>query len=176
MRNVLTFLLHQFLSTVAVMFGSPIIVFSITSVLHIWAPDINNHTASSVLTTISGFPIQTMLASLFGFWLHKWTGQKAALWVWIIPALGMLILLVYGPVAEYGPHSGANVFSHFFGSGCKPEHRCFDQIIFTLPLCTSLAYSLGAAFAGFQKKTDEALSTAAPINLISASPTSECAE
>jgi hypothetical protein len=160
MRDILTFLLHQFLSTVAVMLGSPIIVFSITSVLHIWAPDINNHTASSVLTTIPEFPIQTMLAFLFGFWLLKWTGQKAALWVWVIPTIGMLILLVHGPVAEYGPRSGANVFSHFFGSGCKPGHRCLDQIIFTLPLCTSVAYSLGAAFARFQKKARMVLSTA----------------
>jgi hypothetical protein len=120
MRNVLTFLLHQFLSTVAVMVVSPIIVFSIASILHIWWPDISSHTASRVLTTIPEFPIQTMLAFLFGFWLFKWTGQKAALWVWIIPAIGMLILLVHGPVAEYGIHSGANVFSHFFGTGCKP--------------------------------------------------------
>jgi hypothetical protein len=160
MRNILTFLLHQFLSTAALFVGSPIIVFSITAVLHVWRPEITSHTASRVLTTIPEFPIQTMLAFLFGFWLFKWTGQKAALWVWVIPAIGMLILLVHGPVAEYGLHNGANVFSHFFGNGCKPGDRCLDQIIFTLPFCTSVAYSLGAAFARFQKKAGMVLSTA----------------
>jgi hypothetical protein len=150
MRNILTFLLHQFLSTIAIILGSPIIVFSVTSVLHIWRPEINNHVASRVLTTIPEFPIQTVLAFLFGFWLMKWTGQKVALWVWVLPAIVMLIMLIHGPVAGF--HSGANVFSHFFGSGCKPRDRCPDQIVFTLPLCAALGYSVGAAFARSQKK------------------------
>ena len=160
MRNILTFLLHQFLSAFAVMVVSGIIVFNIGSVLHIWWPDINSHTASRVLTTIPEFPIQTMLAFLFGFWLFKWTGQKEALWVWVIPAIGMLILLVHGPVAEYGLHSGVTVFSHFFGTGCNPRDRCLDQIAFTLPLCTAVGYSLGALLARSQRKTGGVLSTA----------------
>jgi len=144
--------MHQFLSTYAVIVGSAIIVFSVTSVLHIWRPELDNHMASRVLTTIPEFPIQTVLAFLFGFWLMKWTGPKVALWVWVLPAIVMLIMFIHGPVAGYGFHSGANVFGHFFGSGCKPRDRCLDQIVFTLPFCTAVGYSLGAAFAHFQKK------------------------
>lgn len=154
------FLLHQFLSTIVVIVGSAFIVFSIISVLHHWQPGMSNKTASLILTTIPGFPFQTMIGMLLGWCLMKSTRQSAALWVWVLPAVVMLIALMHGPVAEYGAHGSANVFSHFFGSGCKPGDRCLDQIVFTLPLCTTIAYSLGAAFARPQKKAAMTFSAA----------------
>lgn len=156
----MVFLLHQCLSTIVVIMGSGFIVFSIISVLHHWQPGMSNKTASLLLTTIPEFPIQTALALLLGWWLMKSTRQSAALWVWVLPVIVMLIVLIHGPVAEYGFHSGANVFSHFFGSGCKPRDRCLDQIVFTLPFCTAVGYSLGAAFARSQKKVGMVPSTA----------------
>ncbi len=135
-----------------VIMGSGFIVFSIISVLHHLQPGMSNKTASLLLTTIPEFPIQTAIALLLGWWVMNSTRQSVALWVWVLPAIMMLTMLIHGPVAEYGFHSGANVFSHFFGSGCKPRDRCLDQIVFTLPLCTAVGYSLGAAFARSRKK------------------------
>jgi predicted MFS family arabinose efflux permease len=156
----MVFLLHQCLSTIVVIVGSGFIVFSIISVLHHLQPEMSNKTASLILTTIPGFPVQTMIGMLLGGCLMKNTGHRAALWVWVAPAITMLILLMHGPVAEYGIHGSANVFSHFFGNGCKPGDRCLDQIVFTLPLCTTIGYSLGAAFARPQKKAAMTFSAA----------------
>ena len=37
--------------------------------------------------------------------------------------------------------------SHYFGWGCQADYRCYDQMTFTEPFYTSVAYSLGALWA-----------------------------
>jgi hypothetical protein len=148
-RVIMIFFLHQCLSTIGVIVGVAFVVFSMTSVSHHWQEKIGNNTASLILTGMPGFPgfpIQAAIGLVLGWWLMKRLGQNELLWVWVLPAVVMLIVLIHGPVVQLGNQSSYEAVSHFFGNGCRPQDRCFDQVIFTLPLCTAAAYSLGAAF------------------------------
>jgi hypothetical protein len=140
------FLLHQCLSTIGVIVGAAFIVFSTTSILHHWQVEIGNKTASLILTGMPGFPVQTTMGLVLGWALMKRFEQNTALWVWVLPALVMLAALFHGPVVQLANQSSYDPMSHFFGNGCQPEGRCFDQVVFTLPLYTTASYSLGAAF------------------------------
>jgi hypothetical protein len=85
------------------------------------------------------YPILIAFGILAGYVSRiRWKGSQA-LWVWIPPAvyLGAGIVLWL----RAGFHVG-DAFDHFFGLGCYP--LCEDQYERTVPLYTSLAYSLGA--------------------------------
>jgi hypothetical protein len=51
-----------------------------------------------------------------------------------------------GDAASVFDHSAASFSSlrHYFGSGCSVRERCLDQMMFTVPFYTSVAYALGA--------------------------------
>jgi hypothetical protein len=140
------FLLHQCLSTIGIIVGGAFIVFSMTSILHHWQGSIGSETASLILTGIPGFPIQTAIGLVLGWWLMRRFGQGETLWVWVLPTIVMIIVLIHGPVVQLENQRSYSPLSHFFAHGCRPQDRCFDQVVFTLPLCTAVAYSFGARF------------------------------
>jgi hypothetical protein len=85
------------------------------------------------------YPILIAFGILAGYVgrIH-WKGPQA-FWVWVVPS----IYLVSGIVLWL--HSGFRIgdaFDHFFGLRCYP--LCQDQYQRTVPVYTSLAYSLGA--------------------------------
>jgi hypothetical protein len=127
--------------------GTAFVVFTVTSVIHHWRPDIGNKTASLLLTAVPYFPLQTATSLLLGWWGMKKLVQLEILWVWILPALVMLFALVHGPVIEIGRPTSYTPISHFFGAGCRVKDGCFDQVLFTLPFYTAIAYSVGATIA-----------------------------
>jgi hypothetical protein len=67
------------------------------------------------------------------------------LWVWIFPGVVLTYAVIAIPTfspwslsAETGP------LSHYLGWRCQADYRCYDQLTFTEPFYTSVAYSLGA--------------------------------
>lgn len=85
------------------------------------------------------YPILIAFGVLVGYIGRiRWKGPQA-LWVWIPPAVYL------GAGIALWLNTGFHVrdaFEHFFGLGCYP--LCQDQYERTVPLYTSLAYSLGA--------------------------------
>jgi hypothetical protein len=114
-------------------------------------------TASWLLTGTPYFPLQVAVAFLSGWWIMKKLGQVESLWVWILPAFAMLVAMVHGPVIQLGGQASYSAISHFLGDGCRAQDHCFDQVVFTLPLYTGIAYSLGAVAGRIHAKTQNPL-------------------
>ena len=122
------FPLHQLLSTVGILILAGILTFAVTS----------SSQARWILTEKPYFPVQTAVAFCVGFALGRYLKHRAMEWVWVLPLLILcvsfgLIHLTFGGRLE-----------HFFGTSCKPELRCFDQLAVTLPFYTAASYSLAA--------------------------------
>ena len=96
------------------------------------------------------FPLQATVGLLLGYVnARKWNSKLQVL-TWCIP----VIFFAYGSIRWL---NGASVLAswserastwtnHFLGYGCIAP-ICYDQFIFTLPLLSAIAYSLGASFA-----------------------------
>ena len=141
---LLSFISHQLTATVGVPIGLAFLLRSLTSVVRLAGGDILQSDTSKLLTEHHSFPLQTIAAVLIGFFAYKYTNSKTALWVWLLPCIVFAVLFAtsHSPtVIESGLEWKAQ---HFFGSGCNPRQGCIDQVLFTLPLYTSVAYSVGA--------------------------------
>lgn len=129
---------HLLLSTIGVIIVSGFLIFFLYSLIHIWNPSFTPKRASSTLTELPGFPVQTALDLLAGFFLSRYMQCKVMMWTWVLPLTSLCIALFFAP------KNGSSVFAHFIGSGCSPANRCFDQLLFTLPCFTAAAYAFGA--------------------------------
>ena len=90
------------------------------------------------------FPVQVAVGLVVGYALSRRFDGLLTPWVWTLP---LLVLLVRFFLFTPGIFEGAwkARIDHFFGDGCRPlPLYCFDQMTYTAPLYTSLAYSLGA--------------------------------
>lgn len=120
------FLIHQALSTVGILVGAGFLTFSLES----------PQNARRVLTETPYFPMQIFLAACVGFALRRRLRHPVMEWVWVLP----LFALCLGFSITDLPFSVR--LERFFGWGCRPELRCFDQLGLTLPFYTAAAYSL----------------------------------
>lgn len=119
---------HQVLSTIGIIVLAAFGVFSI-------APPAQAH---RILTGSPYFPAQVALALLTGLILPHGIRHWAMHWVWILPFLIVCVSFALTPLPVAGR------FEYYFGWGCRPELRCFNQLAVTLPFYTSAAYSLAA--------------------------------
>jgi hypothetical protein len=157
LRTALVFLGHWILSTIGIMVVTAFLTFTAVALIHIWRLDVGNKTASWLLTGTPYFPLQIAMAFLAGRWIMKMLGHVESLWVWILPACAMLVAMVHGPVVQLGGQASYSTISHFFGDGCRAQDGCFDQVAFTLPLYTGIAYSLGAVAGRIHAKSQNPL-------------------
>jgi hypothetical protein len=156
-RSVLAFILHQLLSTIGVIVLAAFLTFTAVSLIHHWQPMIGDKDASRVLTGTLFFPIQVTLSFSLGWWLMRRFGQRSSMLVWIIPAAAVVIALAHGPFFQLGGGPAQyNAWSHFFAHGCDIQEGCLDQVIFTLPLLTAAAYSIGAGLADLAGRAGKA--------------------
>jgi hypothetical protein len=151
-RSILTFLFHQ----VIALFGGPIAAASafalVVSLLGVFGWKMYTEQYARILTEIPYFPVQVTFAFYLGWFLGVYLNHRPMIRVWIIPfglmCLAFAALPSFGqltpPLSEL---SSASRFSHFFGWGCQPKNRCFDQLFVTLPFYSALAYSMGAWIA-----------------------------
>ncbi len=97
------------------------------------------------------FPVHLAVALLVGWFVGGCLRHRIMAWVWVLPLVVLLGLfakntsvLSFPPASLMLPQSR---ISHFFGSACKFEDHCLDQVLVTLPLYSAGAYSLGALLA-----------------------------
>jgi hypothetical protein len=154
-RSVLVFFMHQIIATEGVIWVTVFCAFLlrgfISGVHEPWRESPLLHGIHWLLVDTPLFPVQISVGLWFGWKLFSRLSHHVMFWVWVLPG----VLLAYAVIAipTLSPWS-ASVFNesrgplaHYFGWGCRVQDRCFDQLTFTLPFYTSLAYGVGAALA-----------------------------
>lgn len=110
--------------------------------------DIAPRAASRLLTENPFFPVQILFGLFLGFQLMRRFKHKVMLWIWIVPAMILLIAILFMPLRPLSV-SGRELtrIQHFFGWSCLPPNRCYEQLAITLLFYSGAAYSLGALLA-----------------------------
>jgi len=88
------------------------------------------------------FPFQLAAGLCTGYSMWRRLGGPLTLWLWVIPLALLLYRFSVFETSVLEPPLGARV-RYFFGAGCRPP-SCFDQLRYTAPFYSSLAYSFGA--------------------------------
>jgi hypothetical protein len=130
------FPLHQVVSTIGVLVAAGFLAFATST----------SSQARSILTDHPYFPVQVSLAFAAGFLLRRYLRHEVMRWVWVLPSLIVLVVLALTPL-PVGERIG-----RLFGTSCKPELGCFDQLAVTLPFYTAISYSLAAFLSGLLQK------------------------
>jgi hypothetical protein len=148
-RAEAAFCIHQLISALGVPAAGPWLCSLVVYLTNLDGRPLDAGKVRWVLTGTPFYPVQIALALLVGVLLGRRFGHRAMLWVWVLPAVVLGVALV--AFHENGQNviwavpvlSSSSIFSHFFGWGCQPRLRCIDQLIFTMPFYSSLAYALG---------------------------------
>ena len=151
-RSALVFVMHQIIGTEGVIWltvlGAFVLRGSIREVHEPWGNSALLRGMGWILINTPFFPIQIAAGAYIGWKLYRRWRHRSMLWVWILPGA----LLTYAGIAipTFSPWSTSpetGPLSHYFGWGCQADYRCYDQMTFTEPFYTSVAYSLGALCA-----------------------------
>lgn len=145
-RRVWIFVLHQFVATLGVVAITPLALAVVAPALRVFGASLSMRQFHWILTETPYFPLQIGFALLLGWSLSRYLGHRSMLWVWVLPFVGLSWLFATnGYIASLGPvPPSAARLSHFFGWGCQPQNRCFDQLATTLPFYCAVAYSVGS--------------------------------
>jgi hypothetical protein len=156
-RGALVFAMHQFIGTWGVAMAAVPLAFFSFEILRPLNPHLfASHNVHVLLTELPYFPMQIILALWSGWSFNRRFHHGSMLWVWVLPFLILCYAVVAVPtltpdqvftsvVMQAGGNQSA--FSHYFGSGCRVEDRCVDQLVITMPFYVSVSYSLGALLA-----------------------------
>lgn len=157
-RSILAFCLHQVIATCGVAFFAYFLGASFVEMLAPYGRPQSMRGLHWILTETPYFPIQIALGLYFGRMIGRRFDPRPMRYVWIVPLLVLSYAVIRLPtltpsftsviVQVDGPRSA---FSHYFGTGCAPKDRCFDQVLVTMPFYVSVAYSLGSLLAGIGK-------------------------
>jgi hypothetical protein len=152
-NHVILFVAHQLVATLGVLVVAPYVTNFFRDVLSAFGWVIQKNEVSWILTETPYFPMQLFLAFSLGWLLGRHFRHRSMLWVWILPLVILISVVVAFPaigqlaLARYASLSSPSRLSHFFGWGCQPKNRCLDQVVITLPFYSAAAYSLGATVA-----------------------------
>src|SRR3989442_6313212 len=156
-RSGLVFVTHQVFATEGVIWltvlGAFLLRRSIVEVHEAWAKSALMQRMHWILTNTPFFPIQIAVGAYFGWKLYLRWAHRSMLWVWILP--GALLTYAVIAIPTFSPWSTSpetGPLSHYFWWGCQADYRCYDQLTFTEPFYTSVAYSLGALWASRKSK------------------------
>jgi hypothetical protein len=150
LKDVVLFLLHQFVSTIVILMLSTILTGTVVPVQR----------ARWILTETPFYPVQILIAFSVGFAMAHYCRHGVMQWVWIFPALVLTVSFI-----RMGGSFLARL-EHYFGWACRPELRCFDQLGMTLPFYTSAAYSFGAFLSRHFKGSARANEIRKPTEVI----------
>ncbi len=146
--NAILFVIHLVVGTIGVTFAAAVQTYSVMLFLHPFFPSLGSRTVHWILTETPYFPVQILGGLLCGFLLGRRYSHQVMLWIWIVPAMGIALMLLFAPLQSIIV-SGVEISKteHFFGWDCLPQNHCFYQVGLTLPFYTASAYSLGALVA-----------------------------
>jgi hypothetical protein len=156
LRSIVIFAAHQFIGSLGVVYLSTYVVSAFGGLLAI-IYDLFGHSFSTrplhwIMTETPYFPIQIAIGAGLGWTLYRRFRHLSMLWVWIVPfsilSYAVVALPTFSDTSIFNKAGGLqSSLSHYFGWGCQPRDRCFDQILITLPTYSAVAYSLGAFLA-----------------------------
>jgi hypothetical protein len=156
-RSGLVFVTHQIFATEGVIWltvlGAFLLRRSIAELHEGWAESALMRGMHWILTNTPFFPIQISLGAYLGWKLSLRWPHRSMLWVWILPGVFLCYAVIWIP--SFSPWSTSpqtGPLSHYFGWGCQADYRCYDQLTFTEPFYSSIAYSLGALWASRNSK------------------------
>jgi hypothetical protein len=152
-KSGLVFVGHQILGTEGVVWltalGAFLLKRSIAGLHEGWADSSPMRGMHWILTNSPFFPVQIALGAYLGWKLYRRWGHRSMLWVWILP--GALLAYAIIAIPTFSPWSTSSAdtgpLSHYLGWGCQADNRCYDQLTFTQPFYSSVAYSFGALLA-----------------------------
>jgi hypothetical protein len=152
-QSVLAFILHQIVATEGVIWltilGTFLLRGSIAEVHEPWVHSAFFRGIHLILSNTPFFPVQIATGAYLGSRLYLRWRHRSMLWVWILPGTVLIYVMLSVPTFGSLPSSlgDAGPFSHYLGWGCQADRHCYDQLTFTQPFYTSVAYALGALAA-----------------------------
>jgi hypothetical protein len=152
-KSGLTFAAHQLMVTEGVSWLVTLSAFTLRSTVRQvhgpWGDSAIMRGMHLILSNTPFFPVQVVAGAYLGWKLCRRWGHRSMLWVWILPGLLLVYAVIAIPTLSPWSSSSADTgaLSHYFGWGCQADNGCYDQMTFTEPFYTSVAYSLGALWA-----------------------------
>jgi hypothetical protein len=147
--------MHQFIATLGVAMAAAFLaVFTFTLLRPLNPHLFASRNAHFILTRVPYFPMQVILGLWSGWSFGRRFQHRSMLWVWVLPLLIISYAVISLPalvpnqtsVIEVAGRNQSRI-SHYFGRGCSVDDRCEDQLLVTMPLYASIAYSVGALMA-----------------------------
>ena len=154
-RVLVSFLLHQIISTIGVAIMAPLAVIVFADIVRIFGVSLYSSDLHKIITETPYFPVQVLLALFLGWLIGRFVRQRSALWVWVLPlAILSWFVVAFPSVGQIGVPQHAVLrspdrWSHYFRWGCRARHACIDldQLVVTMPFYSATVYSLGAWIA-----------------------------
>lgn len=151
---IASFIVHEAIGTWGVAVVVPFLLAFAFDFLRMFGKSYPMRDSYWIATETGYFPCQIALGLYLGWLLGRDLRRSVMIWIWVVPflILGYAVAVVPSvspfptPVA-FQASVGQSRLWHYFGPGCRPEHRCLDQILVTMPFYTAVAYSLGAFLA-----------------------------
>lgn len=147
----LRFLIHSAVAAIGVPVATSVLRYSILLSIQEFYPSAGLRVGKQlhwILLQTPYFPAQITMGLLLGFQVGRFFRHREMLWTWIVPALAIVLLILFAPFRPVIV-SGIEISKvhHFFGWSCLPQNHCFEQVGFTLPFYSASAYSVGALLA-----------------------------
>jgi hypothetical protein len=137
-------ILYQVMGLIAAPMLSTILVYSIFSFAHIFAPAISMEWRGRLLTQTPGFPIQAVVGFLLGFTFGRYSSpskRRLMLWVWVLP----LILFISALVSQ--PLNGSGMFGPYYPPEVHHQSTFLELMSWAILLIPSAAFAMGAKVA-----------------------------
>jgi hypothetical protein len=140
--------LEWFVATYGSTLGAAASMYLLYPIAHAIDDGMSFHQFNRALS-VPYFPVQIAFGLMVGYFGRLRFGTRFSFWVWVIP---LSILTWHFLAFEPGvlQNSWRVRLDHFMGPSCRPywgDHHsrpCFDQLVYTAPVYTSIAYVLGA--------------------------------
>jgi len=139
------FIAHSLLATVGCFVGAFTIGFMVAGLIALWSSGPGNIVDRAVDSWFFRYCVDNpyfLLPIFFSFCLgsivFRFSKHSSAAWAWVLP--GTILLLNILP--SMSDRSGQGIIQNYFGRDCG-SNECLDQLLFTAPFYTSVAYSLG---------------------------------
>lgn len=142
-RKMYRAVVHLCVGTYACMVSAAILVYTLFPLARTLYPGLQFRTFNRVLS-LPYFPLQILMGLVTGYLGQLKLRSNFARWIWIVPLIILVSRFFSFDVSVFEASMLARV-DHFFGNGCRPP-ACFDQMRYTAPVYTALAYSLGSLF------------------------------
>src|SRR5579859_3076805 len=144
-RSIGIFVGHQLIATMGIMIGAALVAFATFPIIHFFQSSISIKSVHRILTENPHFPLQIIQGLFMGYMIHRRFKHAAIFAVWALPLFWLMWCFFSLPQSVL-ENTWMGRLNHFFGNGCalRMIPHCYDQLIATLPLYASLAYSAGA--------------------------------